>query len=546
MQLNQCDVSDGMAKNVIFTPPNSKPNEWNSKEIYIHGTDSKILSYLPKTEFKLIDVKEMLIKYKIAPLTGEIAGGGLSQADSPCSTSFGLLMDYQYNHYTLERIIEDYTSQKKSKLKSDETNPMQLIKFLDTPSRCEIETIIIPLAIIVGRLRVLGFNLKKELNYNNEGCVFKKISDLVYLAKSRYFLLYLIAKHLTINKKTQLIIEEETFNYTNSFNCDSFNKKIRETKIDFKYIFYDQSECNIQKLCDFMNSFKYDISTRRKTTIVDFKFEIRKHPITMPDVEKCDEEFLQSVQYSEFFIRSSRLCFLAKMKLLLSSYGIIDNRETTIGVSVNPGFFLAINESTFVNRAHAFDKMVNVIKEMIEAEEDPHIHITTPIDTFPLILLMENAKKVMPDRDEFRSCDNIVVGEDVSFMATNTMSNKEKLQAYIDSHNLNVEPCLFEDLKYLRRHSMTKSEFQQYIRIPPDKKLEKCIPCSPNDDSNNSVCFSIKNKLIGFFNWVFDFKVAAFAAVVICVALFPKAFITFFIIIQLIAIVWLKYHNKNN
>ena len=75
MQLNQCNVSDRMAKDVIFTPPDSKSSEWNSKEIYIHGTDSQILNYLPKTEFELMNVKEMLVKYKVAPLSGD---GGLS------------------------------------------------------------------------------------------------------------------------------------------------------------------------------------------------------------------------------------------------------------------------------------------------------------------------------------------------------------------------------------------------------------------------------------------------------------------------------------
>ena len=61
---------------------------------------------------------------------------------------------------------------------------MQLNSLLDRLPN-EIADKIMSLATIIGRLRVLGFNLKKELNYNNEGCVFKRISDLVCLAKSR-------------------------------------------------------------------------------------------------------------------------------------------------------------------------------------------------------------------------------------------------------------------------------------------------------------------------------------------------------------------------
>ncbi|MCK5895134.1 MAG: hypothetical protein KAG53_12220, partial [Endozoicomonadaceae bacterium] len=318
---------------------------------------------------------------------------------------------------------------------------MQLNSLLDRLPN-EIADKIMSLATIIGRLRVLGFNLKKELNYNNEGCVFKRISDLVCLAKSRYFLLHLIAKHLTINNETQSAIKQELYYGHNSFGSESFDNKIRETQINLEAIYYDQNECNIQKLCDFMNSLKDDISTRREKTIVDFKFEIREHPIKIPDDEGMGEEFLNSAKYAKSYITSIRDCFSDKMGLLLSSHCIIDNQKTSNEFLINPGLFMVINENVFVKRAHDFDQMVNVIKEMIETEEEPNIHIATQIGTFPLILLMENAKKVKLNCGEFLSCDNIVLGEDVSFMATNTMANKEKLQAYIDSHNLNVEPCL--------------------------------------------------------------------------------------------------------
>jgi len=61
----------------------------NHPQGYIHFTSSGILPLLPKTDYALQSVKDLLLKYKVAPFSGEIFSGGMMGAIlNPGTTSF--------------------------------------------------------------------------------------------------------------------------------------------------------------------------------------------------------------------------------------------------------------------------------------------------------------------------------------------------------------------------------------------------------------------------------------------------------------------------
>lgn len=72
---------------------------------FIHGTNASVLPYLPLTDFQLVSPVELITKYLVPPLSGEISGGGLSTVTSSAMTAFGRISDCNYN---LQR-VKTYT-----------------------------------------------------------------------------------------------------------------------------------------------------------------------------------------------------------------------------------------------------------------------------------------------------------------------------------------------------------------------------------------------------------------------------------------------------
>jgi len=61
------------------------------KNTYIHGTTSSIFATLAKTKFKFMSPMKMLESYGLAPMGGEITGGGLITPVDACNPCFGIL-----------------------------------------------------------------------------------------------------------------------------------------------------------------------------------------------------------------------------------------------------------------------------------------------------------------------------------------------------------------------------------------------------------------------------------------------------------------------
>src|SRR5437763_10737029 len=97
---------------------------------YIHGTTSDILNALPYTDFRLMGPIDLIETYGIAPMTGEITGGGLSSIKDRCMTCFGRVIPKDLNSYTLEKV-------KKYTVVSDDNDSMKdLLYYANIASKC--------------------------------------------------------------------------------------------------------------------------------------------------------------------------------------------------------------------------------------------------------------------------------------------------------------------------------------------------------------------------------------------------------------------------
>jgi hypothetical protein len=75
------------------TEENKEIINFRSKEVYFHGTNSSVLNMFPLTDFSLINAIDMIEKYRVAPLCGEIEGGGYDSFHSKCDTCFEKMGD---------------------------------------------------------------------------------------------------------------------------------------------------------------------------------------------------------------------------------------------------------------------------------------------------------------------------------------------------------------------------------------------------------------------------------------------------------------------
>ena len=81
-------INDNNNKSASDQP---KPPLFTNNNPYIHGTNSNILELLIHTDFYLMEPIDMIDKYGIAPITGEITGGGFDSVW--CQSSMFRLRD---------------------------------------------------------------------------------------------------------------------------------------------------------------------------------------------------------------------------------------------------------------------------------------------------------------------------------------------------------------------------------------------------------------------------------------------------------------------
>lgn len=68
---------------------------------FVHFTNSSSLIFLPRTEFVICSINTMLYRYRIAPMSGEISGGGIQGFLEPTTSFAKLNQDGSYNFETL-------------------------------------------------------------------------------------------------------------------------------------------------------------------------------------------------------------------------------------------------------------------------------------------------------------------------------------------------------------------------------------------------------------------------------------------------------------
>ncbi len=414
-----------------------KPNN----NFYIHGTNSSILAFLPKTQFKIIGPIVMLEEYGLAPLSGEIIQGGLENAGTRCNTRFARL--YGGGRYTLEKVI-DYT-----RFTHKNTNGSYY------PDKKLLLSDITTAVIFLARKKQLGETPEIKL---------EELREDVNSVKQLFYLFAMLETYICPNWE---FIEDQTPEGQNDIydailtflSTEKMLTKIQELKSDLA--FTNCSPPTNENLRKAMELLQFPEEERVIKSRINGKPKTATLPRQIFTLKPLTPKSKEKYNYT-----AGRSCLKDIVKntpgytfdLLLQLFA---QQET------EPSFFFSM-KNEFISyiafledRFKLLEKIYNKEKsEMVFSENDQKEFINSP---FPLILICGNEKSITVSYfldQEYEEKKPLELGKDITAMATNSEEHRKILNNFLQKHNLqNVTVYLFDDLKKLRQAYYDRLEY---------------------------------------------------------------------------------------
>ena len=477
---------------------------------FLHGTNSSILALLPRTNFEFLSPLDMMHRYRMAPMAGEIFQGGLDYlADG--AMGFGRLDNGKKKaHYSLESIVQNYADPGYGK-PTFETLDKALhmcIKF----DFFNINQFLVSLC----RARQWGIDIS--------GLPSKEMLEEMTLTIQFYYLVLCIIDHLTPNLEgfkqhqvlNNLLCGAKGFGgydgkIQEQFTEEYFKKIIKSKKLDLKAIWQNPTKENLEIL---MQIFEINVGVDKKDNADRGHEQIKLRlfcsspkpnkfvaPRYHHDVEfyfKC----LINIRYSHcggtiahrlndlFYIMDYQQVqgfvgipigekSFASKNLPKTLYGDLEAQELTSLVVEPKGFhgdFKALADVP-INQFKAFNpenleklqvlrpKLVQYL-EKLEARfallksifEDNMKFEWSVVEKdcfekpFPIVLMTSDEESIQMfdiHGREYRLKKNcqMFLGKQISLMATNNAENQKKLQEYLQKHSLDIPVVHFSDLE---------------------------------------------------------------------------------------------------
>lgn len=396
---------------------------------YIHGTNSAALALMTKTDFRLMSVTEMLEQYELAPFCGEITRGGLDSAMAEGKSCFAKLSgEYYSNEYSLEKIMTSYASTQ-FRLSSKES----CLRDLKDCSRDQPERLFSNISILniyLARARQLGINLQEVREIQSLEENFRQVMDIFYL-----YLLF--STHLVVKKngiqdwarEEQWAIGDEMAQH---LSLQNMFQKIRESNISIREIYHHPTAENCEKIVALL---------------------------TLPEHCKVQQLF----EYTEAPLEEGGRGQLG------SSYGYVVRNVGTwtfdcLLYSLCSGYY---NRVDFQGIAHelrhyinTLEKRFSVTQRLLASPPNPLILSTEDLELLnnplPIILCYNQSRHIRllsGGSQEYRAQTPLKLGEEIQTIATDTETNIQRLKAYVDRHQLNLNIISFADLERAK-HSL--------------------------------------------------------------------------------------------
>lgn len=401
------------------------PHVFTNKNPYIHGTDSSILELLKYTEFNLMEPIEMIEKYRIAPMTGEITRGGFDNVQARCHPCFGRIKGIDLNSYDLIKIMK-YTH-----IKHDE-NPISILKYqIYIGSRCCYSNINIILIYAV-RCRQLGYDISNIIT--------SEIIQNIKVIRATFALLLFPGSWLRPvenlnNDVCDAIYTHFSMEYIKGRLAEKLNP---DTDL---YEIYKKGDISNEVL-DILN---YIFTLPKNSTIKSGNSYEDKH-VELSIINPFTHAVPSYDSECSYYKAGYTLYALTQN---ITGYRVNDVLEKYARGRVSDSFWNKFHQK-LCTYLKDFQHRIELLEYILIHDCYPKIIINQEI--YPLILVCEDDSIMSVLAHEYRATRSLKLGVDITVMATDTINNKRNLTKYLNDNNIQCRVILFDELKNIQHN----------------------------------------------------------------------------------------------
>ena len=396
--------------------------EFLIKNPYIHGTNSNILELIKHTEFNLMGPIEMIEKYKIAPMTGEITGGGLDSVWCECEPCFGRIKGSDCNSYDLNKVMR-YTTMN---LRQHSSERKDLISLLREQVNAGAFRGYSNLNIIL-----IYMVACKQLGYDVTHIVTQDIINDMKMTRNIFASLLFFG---TLLQAVEVSDEDVWDAIYTHFDLNYLKTRLSE-KIQCNECLEDMDENKVVDILTYVYELPKKSVIKSGMACKDKEVELAiTKPFTNEEIDYDSEGSHFQPDYTMYRLMQN-----------VSGYGLRDVLEKYSKRLVSNTFWKNFH-SILRKKLTIFKQRLELLENMLIYDKHHHINKVTE-DPYPLILICENDEVVKSLNTEFRAIKSLKLGTDITFIATDTVINKEKLIKYLQENNIQCNVILFDDLK---------------------------------------------------------------------------------------------------
>lgn len=395
---------------------------------YIHGTNSNILSLLPRTEFKVMGPIEMIEKYELVPMSGEINGGGLSSAPNRCHPCFGRLREDNINGYNLDKVLTKYANIPDPEDQTDSFTAFEhQVKIATTCGFSNINVLL----IFMMRCQQEGIDIKEHITDN-----FINQAKMTCNAFASLLMFHTWLRPYSSQMDTNLTDAVYTH-----FNLKSITNKLTLNSPDFLNIYLEYKD---NSLPENIKEILADIFILPKITIIQSGFSAVDKEVSL--------DVVSPFIFSDVDINSDYESYEPKYTCYrlvqdCSGYRINDVLEKYAGNGISGRFWISFHKE-LIKYLGELKYRISLLEKMRNRLTVPKVSITYPL--FPLILICKNDEIMEPISNEYRSTRALSLGTDIEILVTDTNINKSHLIDFLNVHNIKCSVILFEELKTIK------------------------------------------------------------------------------------------------
>lgn len=391
----------------------------------------------------------MIIKWYL--LTGEILLGGACGFTVDSEVRFGRIFPVNFIYeeidkkivYNLEHVINNYTI-----TRSDHNLALTISDLLaaleiecNLASECCCVNIL-ALTIIISRLKIMGYDFDNNNDSHND--TLDKVMNICEASIQKRYLALLIAKYL--NPITTIgICDIETYSRQYLSGRKFIDRIQQDEKINFKEIYENPWDNNLNRFVDFMNSFATD---KNLFILKETLSENYKEQTVGPEVTKDDGVDLCRVMN----VSGCDYCVLSFL---------LNQSSSTIYM---------FDKDVFNKQIACIDKNILFMKEFVENKDSAdHSMLEDSDEIYPLVFVMDKPELVvlkMHITQEYEAKRAVKLGKDIEIIATDTLINQKRLNVFLDTNRekigSRVTTCLFKDLLKIQEKIFTLDQFKKY------------------------------------------------------------------------------------